>query len=235
MSQHNVMQKPIYSDPEIEKTCSGFQISELFEAQRKSWIALKELQKRIVPGVNEVQGIALARQVLQEMGAERSWHTPIVRIGSNTARPHTAAADEQSIYRNGDIFYIDIAPTWRGSDGNEYEGDVGDTFASSGNPQHLKCANVARELFKLGCEYWRNSNVTGNELYGYLELEAEKRGYEMVPEDDGHRIGDFPHKLVFSGGLAETTFHPTTGLWVLEIHVRDPQSQFGAYFEDILT
>jgi hypothetical protein len=50
----------------------------------------------------------------------------------------------------------------------------------------------------------------------------------------GHRVSDFPHAAIHAGSLADFDQSPAALRWILEIHLRDPQRRFGAFFEDML-
>jgi len=217
----------------IEKTSPAFQVAHLLEAQKKSWASLNDLSRRIEPGMTELQAAELATQILTAHGSSRFWHRSLVRFGDDTCKFFGAPANPTRVLQSSDVFFIDLGPTWL-IDGVEYEGDVGDTF-SVGNFDGAKiCAENAREIFKTGRQAWLENKLTGPELYQLLIAETKKRGFEMVVEADGHRIGDFPHKKIASQGLTEIDFVPSPALWVLEVQIRDPQSRFGAFFEDIL-
>lgn len=51
---------------------------------------------------------------------------------------------------------------------------------------------------------------------------------------NGHRLGDFPHAVYFKGKLGEIDIIPKEKLWVLEILIRHPRKNFGAFFEDLI-
>jgi len=218
----------------VESTVLKFDVQELYRAQQRSWDALVKLRECIQPGISEVQAVSLIAAKLKELGSPHSWHHPVFRIGENSTKPYHHPASEQRILSENDLFYIDIGPTWVGKDGIEYEGDVGQAYTFVPNPEHQKCIDTAKALFDQACDYWRNADVSGAEIYAWLAREASARGYSAVVEDNGHRIGDFPHKRVFNGSLAEAEFKPSSGLWVLEVHIAEPQQRFGAFFEDIL-
>ncbi len=181
-----------------------------------------------------MEAVQLVTKLLIEMGSKRSWHRPIVRFAENTILPYLAPPDATKRLNQNDIFFIDIGPTWQTLGQIEYEGDVGNTFVIGNNKIYLDCAEAARSLFRLARNHWASSQVTGDQLYKWLENEAEKRNYSLVKEDDGHRIGEFPHKTIFSGPLSAVKFHPTGGLWVLEVHIIDSNNGIGAFYEDIL-
>ena len=59
-------------------------------------------------------------------------------------------------------------------------------------------------------------------------------GWELNLDTSGHRLADFPHEALYSGSLSAVNFAPTTDLWVLEIQIRHPERQIGAFYEDLL-
>jgi len=50
----------------------------------------------------------------------------------------------------------------------------------------------------------------------------------------GHRLGDYSSAEHYEGPLSEITFYPSPNLWMVEIHIRHPEQQFGAFYEDLL-
>ena len=63
---------------------------------------------------------------------------------------------------------------------------------------------------------------------------AQSMGWELNFDLPGHRVSDFPHAAIHTGSLAEFEDSPSAMRWILEIHLRDPQRRFGAFFEDML-
>jgi hypothetical protein len=47
-------------------------------------------------------------------------------------------------------------------------------------------------------------------------------------------VSDFPHAAIHTGSLADLAISPSEMRWILEIHLRDPQGRYGAFFEDML-
>ncbi len=226
---------------ESETTHADFKLAELYEAQRKSWNALKAIQAQIKPGMNEMMATQLATQILNELGSTKFWHRSIIRFGSNTLKDFSARIDESKVLQENDLMLIDLGPVWSGDDGLLYEGDVGETFVIGKNERFEACAKAARELHHESCEYWRDLDksseaATGEHLYEWLIERAKERGYALVPEVRGHRVGDFPHKKkgISSGKLSEVKFVPSPGIWVLEVQLQDPSNEFGAFYEDFL-
>jgi Xaa-Pro aminopeptidase len=220
---------------EIEFTPPGFSLSELLNVQKKSWALLDEIAAEIEPGITEVEGVRFITQKLKDLGVSKSWHHPKFRIGENTVLPFSAPASETRVLTEDDLFFIDLGPVFTGGDGIEYEGDVGKTYSISGAPEHQKLIDASEDLFWMAGEKWRNANASGQKIYQALsELAKGVFGVELKPEGDGHRIGVFPHKPVFTGSLASIDFKPASGLWVVEIHVVDPALNIAAFYEDLL-
>jgi Xaa-Pro aminopeptidase len=220
---------------EIEFTPPGFNLDELLKVQKKSWDLLDEIAFEIEPGITEAEGVRLITQKLKDYGVEKSWHHPKFRIGENTVLPFSAPASETRVLTEDDLYFIDLGPVFTGDDGIEYEGDVGKTYSISGAPDHQKLIDASQDLFWMAGEKWRNANASGQQIYQALtELAKVVFGVDLKPEGDGHRVGVFPHKPVFSGSLASIDFKPASGLWVVEIHVVDPTLNIGAFYEDIL-
>ncbi len=221
----------------IEALGEGFARAGLLEAQRLSWLALQQIAESIKPGMTEHEATIVADKVLRASGSPRSWHRTIVRFGEDTALPYWEKGTPDRVLASDDLLFVDIGPNWTlPSFGNiEYEGDVGHAFIT-GQPNEAfsKCIRTGRLLFEEGSREWHQKKLTGAQLYEWLSKRAVELGYEMVPEDDGHRIGDFPHKRFFEKGLTGISFTPTSSLWVLEVHLIHPSKKFGAFFEDVL-
>ena len=49
-----------------------------------------------------------------------------------------------------------------------------------------------------------------------------------------HRVSDFPHKVHYKGNLGDQDFTPAPNLWILEIQLRHPTENWGAFYEDLL-
>lgn len=41
--------------------------------------------------------------------------------------------------------------------------------------------------------------------------------------------------VYFRGSLASTDIKPKENLWILEIHIRHPKKEFGAFYEDLIS
>jgi Xaa-Pro aminopeptidase len=221
------------AQPTQEGNREGFRVEHLREAQRRSWEALAEIQKRIRPGMTEDEARKLGEVILRERGATKNWHRVVARFGVNTLKRFSEPSEPGVVLGESDVYYLDLGPVWE-IDGLGYEGDVGDTFTVGADPEHVQCAESVRELFRRVKSIWSEERISGPELYARAEVEAERLGVILNREVDGHRVGDFPHQLFFRGGLTEIDFTPSAGAWILEIQVRHPSRPFGAFFEDLL-
>lgn len=217
----------------IEAFGSDFTLEEvrenLLKAQQKTWEFVKELSGLIVSGMNEKEAIAVCDQLYIRHGIEKKWHKNRIRFGANTLLAFKDTSDPDRILKDDDIYFIDIGPVVDG-----FEGDCGDTIVLGNDPEKLACAKAARELFRRTQTQWRNEGLSGEELYKWATLEAERMGWVLNLNLAGHRVSEFPHALHHKGSLNALDFTPALGLWILEIQIRHPEKAFGAFYEDIL-
>ena len=201
-------------------------------ARRKTREALAAIAARIRPGMLEEDAVAMAKQVLLDMGLALSWHPTRVRFGRNTTKPMKRASEPGVILQENDVFFLDIAPRVQA-----WEGDGGATFtvgASEQQADYARCARDAEYLFHQVRGVWQRERLTGAALYAYAEKEARKLGWELNFDLGGHRVSDFPHATIYAGALADADFSPSSMRWILEIHLRHPTLPYGAFFEDML-
>jgi methionyl aminopeptidase len=216
--------------PELEKVKSDFSAEKLASAQARSWEAVHAIAERMEPGMLESEAREIAQQVLKQKGAERFWHRTHVRFGVNTLRTFSDTSLPGVRLQNRDIFFLDIGPVFDG-----YEGDAGKTFTVGEDPEMRRAAEDTRFLFKLVRDYWAEKNVTGKALYAFATQQATQLGWEFILRGaSGHRIGDFPHALYHRGNMESLQIIPAAQRWVLEIQLKHPTRQFGAFHEDIL-
>lgn len=207
---------------------SGFDARALLEARQRSRLAVEQIAAACRPGMGEADAEAEAARVFAELGFERVWHPTHIRFGRNTLKLYKEASEPGVLLGEQDLLFIDIGPVWAG-----HEGDYGDTFVIGDAPEHRAIAEAARSLFHTVAAHWRRG-ASGRDLYALAESEARALGYELNLGAPGHRLGDFPHAVHKAGKLAAAEFHPTPGLWVLEIQIRHPQLPIGAFYEDLL-
>ncbi len=215
--------------PTAENVGAAFSRERMLAARERSWAALRDIAARIVPGMNEADAAALAKERLDVAGMQRIWHPSIIRFGANTLKTFRQPSAPDTVLQDNDIFFIDLGPVFDG-----HEGDVGDTFVVGDDADMRACANAARELFARTAARWREG-VTGMALYAYAEDAATAMGWRLNHETKGHRVGDYPHAVHKAGSLGQFDAAPAPGLWVLEIQIAHPSLPIGAFFEDLLT
>lgn len=213
----------------LEKTKAGFSLEKMLETRAKAQQAVNRIASQVKAGMLEEDANKMVVTTLRELGATKAFHKPYIRFGSNTTK--TFGADSEPGIRLGDddIFFIDVGPVWE-----EYEGDAGDTFFTGSNPEFKRCGVDAKQIFNSVAEKWKSENATGVELYHHAEQMAKKLGWVLNLDLGGHRLGDFPSGEHYDGPLSEISFHPSPNIWMVEIHIRHPEKQFGAFYEDLL-
>lgn len=181
------------------------------------------------PGISEAEAKVVAAEVFDELGCERLWHPPLIRIGPNTTRTFRQRSDPNVRLGENDSYFIDLGLVFNG-----HEGDVGDTFVQGHAPQRQACAEAARELFREVAASWRHEGLSGRALYAFAQQRAQAMGWRLNHAIKGHRLSDFPHAIHRGGDLGDLEQAPASGLWVLEIQIAHPDQPFGAFYEDLL-
>lgn len=190
---------------------------------------INDIAARIHPGMIEEDAIAMAKDQLRAAEMLRGWHGLHVRFGTNTLKNFGQPSEPGVVLRDNDIFFIDIGPVWQ-----KWEGDGGDTFVVGSDPEMLGAQRDVRDLFGRVRAKWLAEGLSGLELYDFAAAEAQTMGWELNLDMSGHRLADFPHAVLHKGSLAEASFVPSPGLWVLEIQIRHPDRPFSAFYEDLL-
>ena len=198
-------------------------------AREKIWAALNGIRERMHPGISEEEAKREATEVFQQLGVERLWHPALIRIGANTTRTYRQKSDPTVRLGENDSYFIDLGLVFDG-----HEGDVGDTFVVGHAPERQACADAARSLYHAVAEIWRSERLSGEALYAFASVRAEKMGWRLNHGIKGHRVSDFPHSIHKGGDLGDLEQSPTSGLWILEIQIAHPTKPFGAFYEDLL-
>jgi Xaa-Pro aminopeptidase len=214
---------------QAERVGAAFSVDGMLVTRQKTRAAIDIIASKVKPGMVEEDAVAMAKQVLIDAGLVLSWHPVRVRFGINTMKPMKQESTPGVILKKDDIFFIDIAPRHE-----LWEGDGGKTFTVGDNAERARCAADAEMLFHDVREAWRREKLTGQELYKFADMRAKTMGWSLNFDLPGHRISDFPHAAIYTGPLADTDFTPSAMRWILEIHIRDKQGRFGAFFEDLL-
>ena len=208
---------------------ADFSRDSFLRARALAWEALREVAAQVEAGMKEADVQALLKTALTARGSAKPWHKPVVRLGSDTTKTFHPLSDPDLRLEKTDIFFLDIGPVWEG-----YEADVGDSFTLGGDAEMIRCAEDCRVLFDIVRTEWLSSGRSGANLYRFAEAQAKSRGWELVMDVDGHRLGDFPHHAHFRGSMGELDFRPSSDAWVLEIQLRHPSRPFGGFYEDLL-
>lgn len=182
---------------------------------------------------------ALARKVL---GVARYWHARIVRAGVNTLQPYDQSPPVRVIEPD-DIAFCDLGPVFE-----EWEADFGRTFVLGDDPDKLRLRDDLAHVWDNGRRYFeRNPEVTGEDLYEFMERQAHEAGWELGAGFSGHLVGQFPHDMVpppddIHSYITRGSDRPMRRMddtgrvchWILEVHLVDRQRQFGGFREELL-
>lgn len=213
----------------VERTKAGFSVENMHATRAKAQQAVSRIAGQVKVGMLEEDANKMVVDTLREMGATKAFHKPYIRFGSNTTKTFGADSEPGVCLGEDDIFFIDVGPVWEG-----YEGDAGDTFVTGSNPELKRCAEDARQIYDAVEKKWKTEKSTGVELYQFAEQMAKDLGWVLNLDLGGHRLGDYSSAEHYEGPLSEISFHPSPNLWMVEIHIRHPEKQFGAFYEDLL-
>lgn len=225
----SVYEQSAVTQTQIEAVGPQYDPSGILALRHRTFEAIRAIASQFHPGMLEENALELAKSELSERGMLQGWHGVYVRFGSNTVKSWSEKSEPGVVLKNNDIFFIDIGPTWQG-----LEGDGAMTFLTGDDSEMRRCEQDARIIFDEVRQRWLDTDDSGQALYDFARTATERRGWILNLELSGHRLGDFPHAAHFDGTMAEIDFRPSAQLWVLEIHIRDPNGAYGAYFEDLL-
>jgi Xaa-Pro aminopeptidase len=213
----------------LEAVGRHYDADKMMDVRQMTRDAIRQIARAVKPGMVEEDAVEMAKDMLASLGMLRGWHDVYVRFGFNTTKTFGEASDPGVVLGEDDIFLIDIGPTWK-----EWEGDGGDTFVTGNDLEKARCASDARDIFHEVRKHWLNTNDSGKMLYQVAIAAAERRGWVLNMDLSGHRLADFPHVAIYEGPMADVEFKPSRQLWVLEIHIRNVEHSYGAFFEDML-
>lgn len=212
-----------------ENVGAAFSDEGMLRAREATRRAIRDIAAMVRPGMLEEDAVVQAQQILLAQGHARSWHPTRVRFGLNTMKAMKLASTPGVILQEDDIFFIDIAPRV-----DAWEGDGGASFTVGSDARRERCARDAQTVFHEVRKVWREHQLSGQGLYRYATQRAQELGWELNMDLPGHRVSDFPHAAIHTGSLADFDAAPQAMRWILEIHLRDPAGEFGAFFEDML-
>ncbi|MNR80589.1 Metallopeptidase family M24 [compost metagenome] len=212
-----------------ERVGPAFSVDGMLQARAKTREAIRAIAALIRPGMVEEGAVDMAKRTLIASGLDLTWHPTRIRFGSNTMKAMKQASEPGVVLQENDIFFIDMAPRFEA-----WEGDGGASFVVGKNADYQRCAADAEEIFHAVRKMWLTEKASGQALYQYAEQQAKQRGWELNFDLPGHRVSDFPHAAIHTGSLADFEATPSAMRWILEIHIRHPEQQYGAFFEDML-
>lgn len=199
-------------------------------ARDRTWQAVSDIRALIRSGMTEKEAIKLANAYFAQHGVRKFWHKTHIRFGESTIMGFDDPYLDDVVLKPHDIFYIDVGPVWNG-----IEGDCGETFVVGDNLEYSKIASDVKVLFERVRNFWRETSLTGVELYEYADKIVQDMGYVLHPSYvKGHRLSEFSHFAYSNQGLGDMTFRPSAERWVLEFQICHPSMKFGAFYEDLL-
>lgn len=217
-----------------EQTGEKFNLTTYLHARDVCYNTVHQIAQKVTVGMNEADGAALIKEEFSKVGATKFWHPTKFRIASDTTKSFREIGDPELKIAEQDLFFIDVGPII-----NDHEADFGRTFvfssANNQNSSYQKLATDAEKIWNEVADKWRSESLTGKELYAFATKSALSKDCQLNPKMAGHRLGDFPHALFCKDGLSGTDFSPADNLWVLEIHIMQPDLNRGAFYEDILS
>lgn len=212
-----------------ERVGPAFSVDGMLQARAKTREAIRTIAALVRPGMVEEDAVDMAKRTLIASGLDLTWHPTRIRFGRNTMKAMKQASEQGVVLQENDIFFIDMAPRFEA-----WEGDGGASFVVGQNEEYTRCALDAEAIFHAVRKMWLKQKASGHELYQYAKQQAKQRGWELNFDLPGHRVSDFPHAAIHTGSLADFEATPSAMRWILEIHIRHPEKQFGAFFEDML-
>lgn len=213
----------------IEGTSEKFNLETYMEARKVARRISLLCASHVEAGMTEEDGLNIIKELMDMHKIEKTWHPTKFRIGKNTTKSFRDKSKPNIKLKEEDIYFLDIGPVING-----HEADIGHTYTVGQNLEFANIQKAARQVFLEVQAAWKYSKLTGKELYEVAKVETEKLGFVFNEKMAGHRLGDFPHALYYKGSLSEYEKTPMENLWVLEIHILNKSSEFGAFYEDIL-
>jgi Xaa-Pro dipeptidase len=218
--------------------------SALIDAERNAEALFTEVVARglVVAGKSERELSDEIRGLANDLfDVRRFWHKRIVRSGINTIEPYSSNPPDLRL-QDDDIVFFDFGPLF-----DEWEADFGRTYVLGSDPLKRRLAEDLPRIWDLGRQHFASHpDITGAELYSHvLDLIAEA-GWGHGATHAGHLVGEFPHEKIngddidcyITHGSDDPMRRPDKAghdcHWILEVHLIEPDRQFGGFFEQLL-
>lgn len=221
----------------------------LVEAEEQALTMLAAIERAgfIAPGRTEGEVDAdIAALAEREFGVTRHWHKHLVRTGANTLCVFADNPPERTIGAN-DTVYLDLGPVFEAPNNEQWEADIGQTYAIGNDPAHHALIAALPEVFEATRAHANaNPDIACAELYALACEAAAQRGYIFGGKIAGHTVGEFPH-LTWPGAREHTRIYPDNPhtlsdldhlgrkrFWIIETHLVAPDRSFGGFYERLL-
>tara|TARA_R110002072_G_scaffold25613_8_gene85955 strand:+ start:1694 stop:2395 length:702 start_codon:yes stop_codon:yes gene_type:complete len=196
----------------------------------------------IAPGRSETEVDADINALAQsELGIARHWHTCNVRVGANTATTFHDSPPVRVIAPD-DTVYVDLGPVFEA-----WEADVGRTYVVGDDAaKHALVAALPVVFEAVRAQWLAAPDMTGAALYALACESAAAHGYHFGGSIAGHVVAEFPH-AVWPGDKDYQRISPLNPMrltdadpfgrprhWILEIHLLEPERQWGGFYERLL-
>lgn len=206
-----------------------FELAAYLEARKVARRIAFLLASHVEEGMTEEDGLHIIEELFKKNNVEKKWHPSKFRIGRNTVKSFREKSEPGVKLQKEDIFFVDIGPVVNGQ-----EADYGQTFTLGQNEEYSKIQRASKKIWDELAVHWKVDKLSGKSLYEKANELALENGYVLNEQMQGHRLGDFPHAIHSRGKLGDFEKTPAQNLWVLEVHLRHPEKELGAFFEDIL-
>lgn len=216
----------------------------LRDAETKAIDLFEEIGRDIIrSGVSEKQ----LSDEIHQLGEKRHnvrthWHKRVIRSGPNALTPFAEDPPDR-IVQADDILVVDLGPVFE-----DWEADFGRTYVLGDDPNKKKIRDALEPLWNVvKGRYRERPDMTGGELYDIACQVARDAGWQFGAQIAGHIVGSFPHeripndkiKLYITKGNGESMANSGKDghkrHWILEMHLRDPANNLGAFYEQLLT
>lgn len=218
-------------------------IYKLKETQEKAETLFEAIQDNnlIRPNISEKE---LSEEIYllakEKLLINKYWHKRIVRSGKNTILPYDFSPENRKIEKD-DIIWIDFGPIFE-----NYEADFGRTYVLGDDKGKLDIKLAVEETWIQGRDFFfKNNEITGKELFDFVNSKAKEKGYIFGNYIAGHLIDEFPHTKIHQKNPSnyislennldmKSSFNGKERFWILEIHFINQEKTYGSFFEQLL-